>query len=152
MLAAAGVLCVASGVQAEEPPVALVIESDLDPLELRAAVAEALQREVTTLSRAQASLTGPSIVVTVSIDRDAGISVMYWDPDGVDWLTAPAPADPNDTLRTAASLAAALVLQRDHSVQRAERVLDNPYVLPKGPRRPAGISPLNPYYQRIRGT
>jgi hypothetical protein len=142
--------------RAEEPSVALVVESDLDALELRAAVAEALGRPITTLSRAQATLGGPSIVLTIAVDHDAGISVMYWDRDGAEWLTAPIPADPAAVVQVAAQLAAALVQQRDRSAERAQRLLDNPYLLPKAsePRR-HGISPFNPYYhayRRLRGS
>jgi hypothetical protein len=151
---AAPAVPVAVPATADEPPapLPLVVEADLDGLLLRAAIAAGLGRSLTTLSRAQADPVGPSSVLTVSVDPDAGISVINRERGvGTDILTAPVPGQQAETIESAAALAVTLV-NRLAREQRAGLELEaNPYLrkLPKAPPPRPVISPINPYY-RVR--
>lgn len=137
-----------------ERAVAVVIDADLDDIALRAALARMLDQPVTTLSRAQAEPGGPTAVLTISVDVEAGVSVMYWEQaHGVEWLSAPLPAAGHLQIELAARLAVALVQQHRRERQAQLALEANPYLrpLPKArPPRPA-ISPVNPYYRPRHG-
>lgn len=133
-------------------PVVLVVESDFDAHRLRQAVAKGLNRPVTNLSRARRSVDGPQVVLTITVDLDAGITVMYWNRSGLtDFLSAPAPNGQVALRAVATALAVALVEQNARQERRFAQA-PNPYLArPWMPEcRPPTKQLLNPYYYRGR--
>jgi len=133
-------------------PVVLVVESAFDASKLRHVVAKQLRRPVTNLSRARRTVDGPQVILTITVDLDAGITVMYWNRSGLtDFLSAPAPNGQSAMRSVAAALAVSLVRQNAVQERRFAQA-PNPYLArPWMPEcRPPTKQLLNPYYYRGR--
>lgn len=152
LIQAFGATTPAAAKRKKAAPVVLVVEAAFDAPKLRQAVAKQLRRPVTNLSRAQRSVDGPQVILTVTVDLDAGITVMYWNRSGLtDFLSAPAPSGQPAMRAVAAALAVALVKQNSRQERRFAQA-PNPYLArPWMPEcRPPTNQLLNPYYYRGR--
>lgn len=128
-------------------PVALVVEAEQAD-DIRAALAERLQCELTSLPQAWRAAQA-SAVLTISVDPATGISAIYWRPGTPpSWLTVPLPANPASLVDVVTTLATVLARPK-RATRVAESIDTNPCSLPLPARRPARWDlPLNPYYYR----